>query len=321
MSKVLVTGAAGFIGAHLSKQLCLAGFQVIGIDNLNTYYTPQLKKDRLSTLENFDSFKFIEMDITDEVALQELAKEQVFDYVIHLAAQPGVRYSFEDPHSYIQNNYVGTFTLLNVFKDKNLKHFLMASSSSVYGNALDAPFAVATHNTDHPISLYAATKKGTESLAHTYAHCFGLPITALRFFTVYGPWGRPDMAVYKFTDKLYKGETIDYYGDGKPLRDYTYVDDIVTAIVKLTQTAPQSNYNIFNIGNNTPETVATLINTLEELTSQKAKLNPLPLPPGDVDKTCADVDPLKQHIGFHPATSLKKGLSQFVNWYKQYYNL
>ena len=321
MSKVLVTGAAGFIGAHLSKQLCLAGFQVIGIDNLNTYYTPQLKKDRLSSLADLDSFTFIQMDITNETALQVLAKEQDFDYVIHLAAQPGVRYSFEDPHSYIQNNYVGTFTLLNIFKDKNLKHFLMASSSSVYGNALDAPFAVATHNTDHPISLYAATKKGTESLAHTYAHCFGLPITALRFFTVYGPWGRPDMAVYKFTDKLFKGETIDYYGDGKPLRDYTYVDDIVTAVVKLTQTAPQSKYNVFNIGNNTPETVATLISTLEELTGQKAKLNPLPLPPGDVDKTCADVEPLKQHIGFHPATSLKNGLSQFVDWYKQYYNL
>ncbi|PLX30262.1 MAG: hypothetical protein C0582_01775 [Alphaproteobacteria bacterium] len=321
MSKVLVTGAAGFIGAHLSQKLSKAGFQVVGIDNFNTYYSPQLKKDRLQALTNHPGFHFYEVDITDEAVLQTLAEKHSFTHVVHLAAQPGVRYSFEDPHSYIHNNYFGTFSLLNVFKDKGLQHFLMASSSSVYGNALNAPFAVETHNTDHPISLYAATKKGTESLAHTYAHCFGLPITALRFFTVYGPWGRPDMAVYKFTEKLYKGETIDYFDQGRPLRDYTYVDDIVTAITKLVEKPPQQAYNIFNIGNNTPESVATLIASLEELTGKKANLNPLPLPPGDVQKTCADVEPLKEYTGFHPSTSLKQGLTKFSEWYKSYHQV
>ena len=321
MSKVLITGSAGFIGTHLTRLLCSQGHSVIGIDNFTPYYDVNLKKDRLKTLEDLPNFTFLEGDITDEPFLKSLINTHRPTKVVHLAAQPGVRYSFVDPHSYIQNNYVGTFTLLNAFKEQPLDHFLLASSSSVYGNAEKAPFSVETHATDHPISLYAATKKGTEVLSYTYAHCYKMPITALRFFTVYGPWGRPDMAVYSFTNKLLTGESLDIYDQGRPLRDYTYVDDIVTAVGKLLEAPKEKAYDIYNIGNNSPEPVSQLISCLEELTGKKAILNHKPLPPGDVNKTCADITPLKKKIGFTPSTPLKKGLEKFIEWYFNYHSL
>jgi UDP-glucuronate 4-epimerase len=320
MSKVLITGCAGFIGMHLARILLNQGNQVIGIDNFTPYYDINLKKNRLKTLNKEKNFTFLQGDITSENFLRSVLANYTLSSVVHLAAQPGVRYSFVDPPSYIKNNYVGTFCLLNIFKDYPINHFLMASSSSVYGNNNQAPFKI-HHNTDEPISLYAATKKGTETLAYTYAHCYKLPITVLRFFTVYGPWGRPDMAVYSFTEKIIKEESLDIYDQGRPLRDYTYIMDIVLAISKLLETPATPEYKVYNIGNNAPESVQKLVQHLETLIGKKAIINHKPLPTGDVHVTCADISALKDKIGFSPATPLRVGLEKFIEWYRNYHNL
>ncbi|MCQ1528265.1 NAD-dependent epimerase [Lutispora saccharofermentans] len=330
----LITGAAGFIGFHLSKRLLDEGCTVIGLDNLNEYYDVNLKKARLEIIENYDSFKFICADLQDKEALEKVFIENKIDIVVNMAAQAGVRYSISNPDIYIQSNIVGFLNLLEICRHNNIEHLVYASSSSVYGMNINMPFSV-HHNVDHPISLYAATKKSNELMAHTYSHLYELPTTGLRFFTVYGPWGRPDMALFLFTDAIINDRPIKVFNNGKMKRDFTYIDDIVEGVVSLLNKPPKPNkewnmhmadpgtssapYRIYNIGNNRPVDLMEFIETIEEKIGKKAKKEFLPLQDGDVPMTYAEVDDLIKDVGFKPETNINIGIGKFVEWYKEYY--
>lgn len=321
--KVLVTGAAGFIGFHLAKRLLSLGASVCGIDNLNDYYDVSLKEARLTILEKETSFTFVRGDLANEAAVTKLFENFRPDIVVNLAAQAGVRYSIDNPRSYIQSNIVGFFNILEACRHYPVEHLLYASSSSVYGNQEKTPFAT-TDNVDHPISLYAATKKSDELMAYTYSHLYGIPATGLRFFTVYGPWGRPDMAYFKFTNKIVRGEPIQIYNHGDMLRDFTYVDDIVRGVENMLCNPPKANefgdrYKVYNIGNNKPEKLMDFIETLEKAIGREAKKKYLPMQPGDVYQTYADVTDLIRDFDFKPSTSIAEGLGRFAEWYKDYY--
>ena len=334
MSKVLVTGSAGFIGFHTSLQLLRAGHEVVGIDNLNDYYEVQLKEDRLAILLKDPQFAMVRGDLADRRTMEQLFSEHKFDFVVNLGAQAGVRYSLTNPHAYIDSNLVGFVNILEGCRHSGVRHLVYASSSSVYGANTRIPFSV-HDSVDHPISLYAATKKSNELFAHTYSHLFGLPTTGLRFFTVYGPWGRPDMAFYKFTRAIHAGQPIDVYNHGAMRRDFTYIDDIVAGILAVLKTIPAGNpnwsgdepdpassyapYKIYNIGNSSPVELMDAIRILEEIIGIKAKVNFLPMQPGDVLVTYADVEELCADAGFRPDTPLQVGLERFVNWYRSYY--
>ena len=336
MQKILVTGAAGFIGFHLSRRLCAEGKEVVGVDNLNDYYDVTLKENRLKELEPFENFRLEKADLEDKVSIDRIFEEFQPEAVVNLAAQAGVRYSIENPYSYINSNIMGFMNILEACRHHPVKHLVFASSSSVYGANTKLPFSV-HDNVDHPISLYAATKKSNELMAHTYAHLYGIPCTGLRFFTVYGPWGRPDMALFKFTKALYEGKPIDIYNHGHMRRDFTYIDDIIEGVARLIDkpAAPHAGWNgdhpdpqnsnapyrLYNIGNNNPVELMEMIRTLEEELGLKAEYNMMPLQPGDVPDTYADVQALQEAVGFKPATPLRKGLQEFVNWYRDYYKL
>ena len=336
MKKILVTGAAGFIGFHYAKLLCEAGHEVLGIDNLNDYYDVSLKEARLRELETFDNFSFTKLDLADRDAVAQYFVEYKPQIVANLAAHPGVRYSIENPHAYIDSNIQGFLNVLEGCRHNGVEHLIYASSSSVYGANTKLPFA--THdNVDHPISLYAATKKSNELMAHTYAHLYRLPVTGLRFFTVYGPWGRPDMAVYGFTKLMHEGKKIDVYNHGDMQRDFTYVDDIVQAMLRLIDHPPTPSadwsgdhpdpsisnapYRLYNIGNNNPEQLMDLIKVLEDETGLTADLNMMEMQPGDVYATYADIESLARDIDFKPSTPLKDGVAKFVAWYKEYHGV
>lgn len=332
--KFLVTGAAGFIGNFTAERLCKAGHQVVGLDNLNDYYDPNLKLARLDRLKNESNFSFIKMDLADRDNIASLFKEHQFDRVIHLAAQAGVRYSIENPMAYIDSNLVGMATILEGCRHNNVQHLVYASSSSVYGMNKKIPFST-EDNVDHPVSLYAATKKSNELMAHTYSHLYNIPTTGLRFFTVYGPWGRPDMAPFKFTKTINDGKTIDVYNHGKMQRDFTYIDDIVESIIRIQDILPDNNtsqnspnvekegsplYRIFNIGNSNPVELETFISAIEKALDKKAIKNYMPMQPGDVVRTYADVSALENITKYKPTTDLQSGINDFVEWYKGFYS-
>jgi len=328
---ILVTGAAGFIGFHLIKALLNKEIFIVGIDNLNNYYDVQLKKDRLKILaENSteDNFRFIELDLAERDAMASLFTEHGFDIVINLGAQAGVRYSIENPNAYMDSNMVGFLNVLEGCRQTKVAHLLYASSSSVYGMNIKQPFST-QDRVDFPISLYAATKKSNELMAHTYSHLYNIPTTGLRFFTVYGPYGRPDMAYFSFTKKILAGEQIDVYNNGEMQRDFTYIDDIVEGITRLIDKAPSPQYStittatapykIYNIGNNQPVTLRRFITAIESACGEKAQENLLPMQAGDVPITYANIDDLVDDIDFKPDTSIENGITKFVNWYKAYY--
>lgn len=333
--KYLVTGAAGFIGFHVSQRLLAAGHQVVGLDNLNDYYDVSLKQARLDLLPSAD-FRFVKMELDDNAGMAELFAEEQFDRVIHLAAQAGVRYSLENPHAYAQANLVGHLNVLEGCRHNKVQHLLYASSSSVYGLNRKMPFST-DDSVDHPVSLYAATKKANELMSHTYSHLYGLPTTGLRFFTVYGPWGRPDMALFKFTKAMLEGKTIDVYNYGKMKRDFTYIDDIAEAIIRLQDVIPEANsewtvengspatssapYRVYNIGNSSPVELMDYITALEEALGIEAKKNMMPMQAGDVLETSAETQPLYDLVGFRPETSVKDGVKNFVEWYREFYQV
>lgn len=332
MKRVLLTGCAGFIGFHVTQRLLQSSHEVIGIDNLNRFYNEGLKPARLEILEKDLGFKFIHADIADLAAINEIFEKEEFTLVVHLAAQAGVRYSLEDPHLYVQSNLAGFVNVIEASRKKKLEHFVYASSSSVYGANKKTPFSE-TDNVDHPISLYAATKKGNELIAHVYAHLYRLPVTGLRFFTVYGPWGRPDMAIYKFCKAIHEGSPIEVFNQGQMLRDFTYIDDIVEGIVRVLAKPPAAeqtggpsddiapNYRVYNIGHNHPVELLKLIRVLEDKIGKKANIKWLPMQPGDVPVTYADIDRLDEEVGYRPQTSIEEGISRFVDWYREFYNL
>ena len=333
---VLVTGAAGFIGFHLSKRLCDTGFKVIGIDNLNDYYDVNLKNSRLSTLKTLPNFSFHKIDLHDKVAIDKLFSSHQIDYVVNLAAQAGVRYSITNPYAYIESNVTGFLNILEACRHHPVKHLVYASSSSVYGANRKMPFSV-HDNVDHPLALYAVTKKSNELMAHSYSHLYNIPTTGLRFFTVYGPYGRPDMALFLFTKAILDGKPIDVFNHGKMKRDFTYVDDIVEGIVRLLPVERKGNpdwngenpdpatsfapYKIYNIGNNKPVELLYFIEVLESKLGKSAVKNFLPMQDGDVPETYANVDDLMNDVGFKPSTSIEDGIGNFVSWYKQYYQI
>lgn len=334
--KILVTGAAGFIGFHLCRRLLNAGHQVVGLDNLNEYYDVRLKLDRLKEIETHINFHFAKIDLSDRQAISSLFAEQGFDMVVNLAAQAGVRYSLINPYAYAETNLMGFLNILEGCRHHQVKHLVFASSSSVYGANTRMPFSV-HDNVDHPVSLYAATKKANELMAHTYASLFHLPCTGLRFFTVYGPWGRPDMALFIFTRAILEGKPIDVFNYGKMQRDFTYIDDIIEGVVRIMDKIPEPNpqwngrqpdtatsyapYRLYNIGNNHPVELLHFIEVLEDCLGKKAIKNFMPMQPGDVPATYADVDDLSRDAGFKPATSIENGIKTFVEWYKKYYRV
>ena len=334
--KVLITGAAGFIGFHLSNLLLERGYIVVGIDNLNNYYDVRLKEGRLEILEDKENFTFKKIDLKDKEKIDELFIIEKFDYVINLAAQAGVRYSIEKPYSYVDSNLIGFVNILEACRHNPVKHLLYASSSSVYGGNKVAPFST-EHQVDHPVSLYAATKKSNELMAHTYSHLYKIPTTGLRFFTVYGPWGRPDMAYFSFTNDILNDKPIKVFNHGKMERDFTYIDDIVEGIYKLLPLAPKSNpewdetkdnlsesfapYKVYNIGNNQPVQLEKFISVLEDKIGKKAERVYMEMQPGDVVRTYADTSDLEKAIGFKPSTSIEDGLQKFANWYKEFYSV
>ncbi|MDJ0662238.1 MAG: NAD-dependent epimerase [Crocosphaera sp.] len=327
MVKVLITGCAGFIGFHLSHHLLRRGDTVVGLDNLNSYYDVTLKQERLSQLKTQSEFSFYQLDVADQKGILELFAQHNFDYVIHLAAQAGVRYSLENPYAYVDSNLVGFVNILEGCRHGNIEHLVYASSSSVYGKNKKIPFST-NDNVDHPISLYAATKKANELMAHTYSHLYKIPTTGLRFFTVYGPWGRPDMAYFLFTKAILAEQAINVFNYGKMKRDFTYIDDIVQGILGVMNHIPkasegdiQAPYKIYNIGNNQPVELGKFIQILENCLGKSSIKNYLPMQPGDVPITYADVDDLTKDINFRPQTPLEDGLKKFVTWYKQYYNI
>ena len=316
--KYLVTGAAGFIGYHVSLRLLQAGEQVIGLDNLNTYYEQQLKLDRLNRLKTFPAFNFVYGDISDYALLENVFSRATADKVCHLAAQAGVRYSLKDPFAYQKSNLDGFLNILECCRKYPVMNLVFASSSSVYGNDSSTPFKI-DDRTDQPLSLYAATKKANELMAYTYHHLYGLKTTGLRFFTVYGPWGRPDMAYFKFTRDILEGKPIDIYNHGQMERDFTYIDDIVEGVISALD--KRYEYEIFNLGNSQPEPLIDFINYLEKILGKTAQKNYLPLQPGDMVKTYADISYSIEKLGYQPKTKLYDGLTQFVNWYREYYQV
>ncbi|MCQ2485858.1 MAG: NAD-dependent epimerase [Clostridia bacterium] len=323
--KILVTGAAGFIGFHLSRRLLSQGVTVVGFDNINDYYDVNLKYARLKILEQFDNFSFIKGDLSDKSAIDKLFSENKFDIVVNLAAQAGVRYSIENPQAYIDSNVIGFFNILEACRHNPVEHLLYASSSSVYGNQKKTPFST-DDDVSKPISLYAATKKSNELMAYTYSHLYKIPTTGLRFFTVYGPFGRPDMAYFGFTNKIMNGEKIKIFNNGDMYRDFTYVDDIVKGIENMLCNPPEADENgdratVYNIGNNSPEKLMYFIETLEKHLGRTAEKEFLPMQAGDVYQTYADVTPLIEKFGFKPSTSIDEGLGRFVEWYKNYYKI
>lgn len=335
MQKILLTGAAGFVGFHTALRLCKQGCEVYGIDNMNDYYDVSLKEARLAELQKLDNFQFSKIGLEDQKAVYSVFEDFKPDTVIHLAAQAGVRYSIENPDAYVSSNLVGFVNILEGCRNHDVKHLTFASSSSVYGANTKVPFEV-SDSVDHPISLYAATKKSNELLAHSYAHLYRLPCTGLRFFTVYGPWGRPDMAYFKFTQKIMAGEPIDVFNNGDMKRDFTYIDDIVEGVIRTAAQPASVNdnwdaanpdpatsnapYRIYNIGNNNPVQLMEMISTLEEALGKKAVLEMKPMQPGDVYATYADIDALHDAVGFAPSTPLKEGLEKFAAWYSEFYN-
>jgi len=336
MSKILVTGTAGFIGFHLAKRLLARDDTVVGLDNVNDYYDVRLKEDRLAQLEPLPGFSFHRLDLADRQAVAELFERERFDRVVHLAAQAGVRYSLENPYAYVDSNLVGFMGILEGCRHTEVEHLAYASSSSVYGSNTRMPFSV-HDNVDHPVSLYAASKKANELMAHTYSHLYGLPTTGLRFFTVYGPWGRPDMALFLFTKAILAGRPIDVFNHGQMRRDFTYIDDIIEGVVRVLDRTAAPNpdfssdtpdpgtsncpYRVYNIGNNGPVELLHLIATLEDCLGCKAEKNLLPMQPGDVPATFADVDDLVRDIGFRPKTPVEEGVRRFVAWYREYYRV
>ncbi len=336
MNKILVTGAAGFIGFHLCRQLAARGYEVTGLDNLNDYYDVSLKLDRLKQMSLERNFKPVRLDLADREGVAALFAGGKFEAVVNLAAQAGVRYSLKNPHAYADSNLQGFLNVLEGCRHNGVRHLVFASSSSVYGANTRMPFSV-HQNVDHPVSLYAATKKANELMAHTYASLYGLPCTGLRFFTVYGPWGRPDMAYFLFTKAICEGRPIDVFNHGKMERDFTYIDDIIEGVVRVMERPPAPDpgwdranpdpatsyapYKIYNIGNNTPVQLLRFIEIIEECLGKKAEKNFLPMQPGDVPATYADIDELVRDAGFKPETPLEEGLKKFVDWYKEYYNV
>lgn len=334
MSTILVTGAAGFIGMHLSIRLLEEGHKVIGFDNMNDYYDVQLKMDRLKEIEAYSNFAFVKAGIENQEAVDKLFNEYGIDIIINLAAQAGVRYSLKNPRLSVQSNIVGFLNILEAARINNVKHVIYASSSSVYGANVNMPFST-DDAVDHPVSLYAATKKSNELMAHTYSHLYNIPTTGLRFFTVYGPMGRPDMAYFSFTNKILAGETIKIFNHGNMMRDFTYIDDIVDGIVRLLDKVPTANvqydrkhptpkdsyapYKVYNIGNNTPVQLLDFVRTLEKHLGVEADKEFLPMQPGDVQATYADIKDLNAVTGFKPTTTIDEGLRKFVEWYKEYY--
>lgn len=314
--KILVTGAAGFIGYHVAARLLRDGARVLGLDNLNGYYDPRLKNARLALLEHA-RFEFAHIDIADRAPMEALFENEEFSLVIHLAAQAGVRHSIERPHDYIDSNVAGFLNVLEGCRRGRIAHLIYASSSSVYGGNTKLPFAV-EDRVDHPVSLYAATKKANELMAHSYSHLFQIPMTGLRFFTVYGPWGRPDMAPYKFARAVTRGETIDIFNYGRMQRDFTYIDDVVEGIARLAGQAPEG-YRLFNIGGSSPVPLMEFVRELEAAFGREAQKRFLPMQPGDVVSTYADVSALEQATGFRPATPLKLGVQKFADWYNDYH--
>jgi UDP-glucuronate 4-epimerase len=336
MSKILVTGAAGFIGSHLCIRLLERGDEVVGLDNLNDYYEVSLKEARLARFSDHKNFRLVKMDLSDREGMEVLFVEEKFDKVVNLAAQAGVRYSIENPHAYIDSNIVGFTNVLEGCRHNKVKHLVYASSSSVYGANETMPFSV-HDNVDHPLSLYAASKKANELMAHTYSNLFDLPTTGLRFFTVYGPWGRPDMALFLFTKAILEGKPIDVFNHGKMQRDFTYVDDIVEGIIRVLDNTAESNPNwsgktpdpgtskapwqVYNIGNSSPVELMDYIGAIEKALGIEAKKNFLPLQDGDVPATFADVEDLVRDVGYRPDTAVEEGVSRFVQWYKGYYRV
>jgi UDP-glucuronate 4-epimerase len=332
--KVLVTGAAGFIGMHVSQILLARGDQVVGLDNLNDYYDPQLKHDRLARLTGNPGFEFVKLDVADRAGMEALFKQHQFDRVVHLAAQAGVRYSLVNPHAYIESNVSGFTNILEGCRHNGVAHLVYASSSSVYGGNTRMPFSE-HHGVDHPVSLYAATKKANELMAHTYSHLFGLPTTGLRFFTVYGPWGRPDMALFLFTKAIIEGRPIDVFNHGKMVRDFTYIDDIAEGVVRTldrvatpdaaydpVQADPARSsapYRVFNIGNHNPTPLMAFIEAIEKAVGKTAEKNFMPLQDGDVPATHADVEELAAWTDFRPAMPVEDGIGRFVAWYREYF--
>lgn len=348
--KILVTGCAGFIGFHVAQHLLLNGYSVVGLDNLNDYYDVRLKKARLEQLgikqQNIDfhqmitssdnqDFRFTRLDLSDKNSIEDLFNAETFSYVIHLGAQAGVRHSLDDPHTYINTNITGFLNVLEGCREKAVDHLVFASSSSVYGLNQNTPFS-ANNGADHPLSLYAATKRSNELMAHSYSHIFGIPITGLRFFTTYGPWGRPDMALFKFTKAIITGDQIEVYNHGRMKRDFTYIDDLVDGLMRVFKKPPEANpnwnaenpdpasssapYRILNIGNNSPVNLLDFIKAIEEALGKKAKLELLPLQPGDVPEAHADVSAFEREFGYRPKTAILDGIREFVAWYKNFYD-
>ncbi len=333
---ILVTGAAGFIGFHVAKRLLRDGRDVVGLDNMNAYYDPSLKEKRRAELAKNSRFHFVKLDLASREDVAALFKEHRFPYVVHLAAQAGVRYSLIDPFAYVDANLTGFTTILEGCRHNGCQHLLYASSSSVYGSNTNMPFSV-HDNVDHPLSLYGASKKANELMSHAYAHLFGLPTTGLRFFTVYGPWGRPDMAMWIFAKAIIAGESIKLFNDGNMRRDFTYIDDVVESVVRLVDRPPTGNLNfsgarpdpgssssswrVYNIGNNKPVELLEVVRLLEEAIGKKAKRELLPMQPGDVPATYADVDDLMREVDFKPSTAIADGILLFVDWYRSYHRL
>ncbi len=334
--KILVTGAAGFIGFHLSRRLLEEGLEVVGLDIVNDYYDPAIKEARLEILKPYKGFKFVKKDLSDRKAMEDLFSQGAFDGVVNLAAQAGVRYSLINPQSYVDSNLVGFVNILEGCRHNGVKHLVFASSSSVYGSNTRMPFSV-HDNVDHPVSLYAASKKSNELMAHAYSHLFGLCCTGLRFFTVYGPWGRPDMALFLFTKAILEDRPIDVFNYGKMQRDFTYIDDIVEGVVRVLRKPARPNpewngdnpdpgssyapYKIYNIGNNQPVELLHFIKVIEDTLGKKAEMNLLPLQPGDVPATYANIDDLVRDTGFKPSTTLEEGIPRFIKWYRDYFGV
>ena len=333
-SNALVTGAAGFIGYHLCLRLLKAGYKVSGIDNMNPYYDVKLKEARLGQLTVYEDFTFYQEDLSDRTAMADIFRRNRFDVAVNLAAQAGVRYSLENPHAYVDSNIVGFVNILEGCRHNKVGHLVYASSSSVYGANTKMPFSV-HHNVDHPVSLYAASKKANELMAHTYSHLYGLPCTGLRFFTVYGPWGRPDMALFLFTKAIMENSPIKVFNHGRMQRDFTYIDDIVEGVTRIMGQIPDPNpawsgmdpdpgtsygpFKIYNIGNNNPVELIDFIKVIEKALGKDAEKEFLDMQPGDVPATYADIDDLMQAVGFQPATTIEEGISRFIEWYRSYY--
>jgi UDP-glucuronate 4-epimerase len=333
---ILVTGAAGFIGFHVARRLLEDGRNVVGLDNLNAYYDPKLKEARLTELTKSGGFRFAKVDLADRAAMAALFAKHRFPFVVHLAAQAGVRHSLTEPHAYVNANLVGFTNILEGCRHNGCRHLLFASSSSVYGSNTRMPFSI-HDNVDHPLSLYGASKKANELMAHSYAHLFSLPATGLRFFTVYGPWGRPDMAMWLFASAIIEGRPIKLFNHGNMRRDFTYIDDVVETVVRLVERAPSPDPNwsgdapdpgssaapwrVYNIGNNNPVELLEMVRLLEEAIGKKAKRELLPMQPGDVPATYADIDDLMREVGFRPSTPIAEGIGRFIEWYRSYHRL